>query len=70
MVKKAKLCHMDTDIVYTKRDEIYEDILEDVETRLDPPNYELDRPLPKIKNTKSNWINERRVRWENNVKIC
>ena len=29
---------------------IHKDIAEDVETRLDTSNYELDRPLPKGKN--------------------
>ena len=50
---------MDTDsfIVYIKTDHIYRDIPEDVETRLDTSDYELDTPLPKGK--KSNWINER-----------
>ena len=35
--EKAKLCYMDTDsfIVYIKTDDIYKDIAEDVETRLD-----------------------------------
>ena len=43
---------MDTDsfIVYRKTDDIYKDIPEDVETRFDTSNYELDRPLPKGKN--------------------
>ena len=52
---------MDTEsfIEYTKADDIYEDIAEDVETRFDTSNYELDRPLPNTKNKKSNWINER-----------
>ena len=47
--EKAKLCYMDTDsfIVYIKTDYIYKDIAEDVETRFDTSNYELDRPLPK-----------------------
>ena len=36
-------------IVYIKADDIYKDIGEDVETRLDSSNYELDRPLPKLK---------------------
>ena len=36
-------------IVYIKADEIYKDIAEDVETRFDTSNYELDRPLPKGK---------------------
>ena len=59
--KKAKLCYMDTDsqIVYIKTDDIYKDIAEDVENIFDTSNYELDRPFPKEKNKKSNWINER-----------
>ena len=40
-------------IVYIKTDDIYKDIAEDVETRFDTSNYELDRPLPKGKNNKS-----------------
>ena len=50
---------MDTDIVYIKTDDLYKDIAKDVETRFDISNYELDRPLPKGKFKKSNWINER-----------
>ena len=48
---KAKLCYMDTGgfIVYIKTDDIYKDIAEDVETRFDTSNYELDRPLPERK---------------------
>ena len=42
-----------------KADDIYIDIAEDLETRFDTSNYELDRPLPKEKKYKSNWINER-----------
>ena len=44
---------MDTDsfTVYLKTD-ICKDIAEDVETRFDTLNYELDRPLPKGKNKK------------------
>ena len=51
---KLKLCYMDTEsfIVYIKADDIYKDIVEDVETRFDTSNYELDRPLPKRKNRK------------------
>ena len=37
-------------IVYIKRNDIYSDIVKDVETRFDTSNYELDRPLPKEKN--------------------
>ena len=33
-----------------KADDIYKDIAEDVETRFDTSNYELDRPLSKGKN--------------------
>ena len=59
--KKAKLCYMDTVlygfIVYIKTDCIYEDIAEDVETRFDTSNHELEcnsteRPIPKGKNKK------------------
>ena len=45
---------MDTDsfIVYIKTDGIYKDIAEDVETRFDTKNYELNRSLPKGKSKK------------------
>ena len=45
---------MDTDdfIVYIKTDDIFKNIAEDVETRFDTSNYELDRPLPKGNNKK------------------
>ena len=33
-----------------KTDDIYKDIAEDVETRFDTSNFELDRPLPNGKN--------------------
>ena len=36
-------------IVYTKTDNNYKDIAEDVETRFDTSNYELSRPIPKGK---------------------
>ena len=44
--EEAKLCSMDTDgfTVYIKTDYIYKDIAEDVETRFDTSNYELDSP--------------------------
>ena len=43
---------MDTDsfVVYIKTNDNYKDIAEDVETRFDNSNYELDIPLPKGKN--------------------
>ena len=49
--EKAKLCQMDTNsfIEYIKTDYMYKEIAEDVETRLDTSNYELDRLLPKGK---------------------
>ena len=52
--EKAKFCDMDPDsfIVYIKTEDIYADIVKDVETRFDTSNYELDRPLPKGKNKK------------------
>ena len=59
--EKEKLCYMDTDsfIGYIKADDIYKEIAKDVETRFYTLNYELDRPLLKIKNKKGNWTNER-----------
>ena len=52
--EKAKLRYMDTDsfIVYIETDYFYKDIAEDVETRFDTSNYELDRSLPKRKSKK------------------
>ena len=45
---------MNTDsfIVYIKTDDNYKDIAEDVETKLDTSNYDLDRPFPKWKSKK------------------
>ena len=50
MVKKQN-CVIWTDsfIVHVKTDDIYKSIAEDVETRFDTSNYELDKPLPKGK---------------------
>ena len=52
--ENAKFCYVDADsfMLYIKTDNIYKDIAEDVETRFDTSNYELDRPLPKGKNKK------------------
>ena len=49
--QRTILCCIDTEnfIVCIKTDDIYKDIAEDVETRFDTSNYELDRPLPKEK---------------------
>ena len=54
MVKKVKLCYIDTDssIVYIETDDIYKDIAENVKTRFDTSNHKLERPLPKEKNKK------------------
>ena len=50
--ENAKLCYMDTDsfIVYVKTDNIYKVIAEDVETRFNISNFELNRSLAKWKN--------------------
>ena len=57
--KTENLCYMDTDsfIVYIKTDDIYRDIVEDVGTKFDTSNDELEcsyieKPLPKGKNKK------------------
>ena len=49
--KNAKLCYIDTEsfIVYVKTNDIFKDIAQDVETRFDTSNFEVDRPLPKAK---------------------
>ena len=49
--ENAKLCYMNADmfIVHVKADDIYKGIAEDVETRFDTSNYELERLLPKGK---------------------
>ena len=45
---------MDTNsfTVHGKTDDVYKDIADDVETRFDTANFEIDRPLPKGKNKK------------------
>ena len=52
--ENAKLCYMETGsfIVHVKTDDISKDIAEDVGTRFDTSNFELDKPLPKEKNKK------------------
>ena len=70
--EKAKLCYVDADsfIEFMKTDDNYSDIAKDVETTFDTSNYELDRQLPKEKKQKSNWINERWIKWKNYEKNC
>ena len=52
MVKKTKLCCMDTYsfIVYIKTCNIYKHIAEDVENRFGTSDYKLDKPLPNGEN--------------------
>ena len=52
--ENAKPCYMDTDsfIVHVKTDDIYKDIAEDVQTRFDTSNFEIDRPLSTGKSEK------------------
>ena len=64
--EKAKLCYMHANsfVVYIKTNDIYRDIAENVETKFDTSNYELEcnsieRSLAKEKTQKHNWINER-----------
>ena len=49
--EREQLFYMEADsfIVYIKTDDIYKDIAEDVPTRFDTSNYELDSVLPKGK---------------------
>ena len=78
--ENAKLCYMDTNsfIVHVKTEDIYKDIAEDVETRFDTLNFQLDRPLPTGKNKKviglmkdelGGQINHERIRWIKNKNI-
>ena len=48
----VKLCYMDTDsfIMDIKTNDFYKDIANDVESRFDTSNYEVNRPLPMRKN--------------------
>ena len=52
--ENTKLYYIEKDsfIVHAKTDQIYKDIAEDLETRFDISNFEIDRPLPKGKNKK------------------
>ena len=45
--RRANLCYMDTGsfIVHVKTDYIYKDIAEDIKTRFNTSNFEIDRPL-------------------------
>ena len=61
MKKKTCVIWIQTFNCVHKTDDIYKDIAEDVETRFDSSNCKLERPLPKEKNKKGNWINEIRI---------
>ena len=52
--EKVKLCYIDTYrfTEYITIDDVYKDIAEDFETRLNTSNYELDIPLTKGENKK------------------
>ena len=52
--ENAKLCYMYTDscLVHLKAGDIYKDIHQNVETRFDFSNLEINRPLPKGNNKK------------------
>ena len=65
--EKAKLCYMNTDIVYMKNDDIQEGNAEDIKARLDTSNYELKRSLPKGEKQK---VNDRCIGRKNHEKIC
>ena len=58
---KAKLfyIHSDSFIAYIKSEDIYVHIANDAETWFNTSNYKLERPLPKGKNEKRRWINEK-----------
>ena len=63
---------MDTESfnLYIKTDDTYKDIAEHVETWFDTSYYKLDKPFPKGKKWKSNWIDEKYIRSKNHDKIC
>ena len=50
----AKPCYMDTDsfIIHIRTGDVYEDVVDDVEKKLDTSNHEINRPLPTKKNKK------------------
>ena len=68
--ENAKLCYVDTDsfIVHVKIDDIYKGIAEDMETRFETSNFEVDRPLPKWKKWKSNWTNKKWITCTNGLR--
>ena len=63
---------MDTDsfFINIRTEDFYKDVVNDVEKRFDTSNYELNRPLPIGKSKKSDWINDRLIRWKNYDRMC
>ena len=61
--EKTKLCYRDTDsfTVYIKTGDIKKGIADDVKTRFDTSNYELERPRPKGKNKKVTGLMEAKL---------
>ena len=59
--EKVRFWYMDTDncIVYITTEDIFKGIAEDVDTKSDTSNYELNRPLPKEKKQKCDWCDKR-----------
>ena len=52
--QNANLCYMDTDsvIIQIRTEDVHEDFADDIEKRLDTPNYEINRQFPTKKNKK------------------
>ena len=73
-LEKLKLCYMDTDsLVYDiKTEDFYEDIANDVEARFDTSGYSKTdfRPLPIGLSKKGYRNHERRIRRQDNDRIC
>ena len=51
--------------VYIETEGIYVENEKQCETRFGTSNYELDKSLLRAKNKKSNWVNEKQIRWKN-----
>ena len=61
---------VDSFIVHIKTWHIYTNITEDAGTRFDTSSYKIERPLSTEKKQKSDWVNERWIKWENHEKTC
>ena len=69
---KCKLCFIDTHsyIVHVKADDIYKDIAEDLETRFDTSDFELDRSFTEEINKKVIELIKDELGGKNHEKIC